>query len=1111
MNDLQEAIKVARQAVEATPKDSAYLAERLNNLGNLLGDRFGRTGAMDDLQEAINIARQAVEATPKDSADLTMYLNNLGIRLGYRFWRPGAMDDLQEAINVARQAAEATPKDSDDLAMYLNNLGSLVGNRFKRIGVMDDLQEAINIARQAVKATPKDSAYLAGRLNNLGNRLGDRFRRTGAMEDIQEAINVGRQSVEATPKDSIDLAGRLSSLGIQLGDRFGRTGAIDDLQEAIDVAQQAVDATPKDSAELAIYLNNLGNLLGDRFRWTGAMDDLQKAIDVARQAVEATPKNSADLVMYLNNLGIRLQDRFGRTGAMDDLQEAIDVARQSVEATPKDFTARAGRLNSLGIRLGDRFKRTGAMDDLQEAIKVARQSVEATPKDSIDLAMYLNNLGIRLGHRFERTGAMDDLQEAIDVTRQSVEATPKDSIDLAMYLNNLGNLLGDRFKRTGAMDDLQKAIDVARQAVEATPKDSIDLAMDLNNLGNRLRDRFGKTGTMDDLQEAIDIACQAVEATPKDSADLAMYLNNLGSLLKDRFRRTGAMDDLRASAQYFGAALHQSASPLLDRIRASRNFLLSPFILQDIPKAFKIAQSTIELLSQLAPQSLRNTDKHHLLSQAAGLASNAAAVALLAGRSLSVVTGWLEIGRGVLAGAIQDMRTDISALRQKHPRLAISFQEFRDLLDAPTQPGVSSMGNGSSSARFDTDRRLQAQNRLKDIIEEIRHQPGFERFLLPPPEAEILEAASYGPIVMINVSVHRCDTLILHKSGIKCLELEGITQKQIQDHRGNISSPSSVMLEWLWDGIVSPILGVLGFTQTPSGADWPRVWWVPTGPLVGFPLHAAGYHLAGRGESALDCVVSSYATSLRAIMHTRRQDRRKRVAHSVRSLVLVAMEDTPGLDQRWLQYAAEEIREVQEIGQSMQLSAIQPERRKAVVLSAMSKCEIFHFAGHGSTNALQPLQSRLLLDDWEENSLTVESLLDTNLQHHPPFLAYLSACGSGQVLDDESVDEGIHLSSAFQLAGFRHVIGTLWNVDDSLCVKMARLVYETLKQDGLYDESVSRGLHLASRQLRDEWLQVELDTECKRVQEPMLSRDAELLDESKTSTLSWVPYVHYGV
>jgi len=57
---------------------------------------------MENLKEAILVARQAVDITLKDYLDLVGWLNNLGIKLSRRYEYMGKMEDLKEAILVAR-------------------------------------------------------------------------------------------------------------------------------------------------------------------------------------------------------------------------------------------------------------------------------------------------------------------------------------------------------------------------------------------------------------------------------------------------------------------------------------------------------------------------------------------------------------------------------------------------------------------------------------------------------------------------------------------------------------------------------------------------------------------------------------------------------------------------------------------------------------------------------------------------------------------------------------------------------------------------------------------------------------------------------------------------
>ena len=59
-------------------------------------------------------------------------------------------------------------------------------------------------------------------------------------------------------------------------------------------------------------------------------------------------------------------------------------------------------------------------------------------------------------------------------------------------------------------------------------------------------------------------------------------------------------------------------------------------------------------------------------------------------------------------------------------------------------------------------------------------------------------------------------------------------------------------------------------------------------------------------------------------------------------------------------------------------------------------------------------------------------------------LAFLSACSTAHNKVEDLADETIHMASSFQIAGFSHVIGTLWPAQDAACVMMAREFYSSL-------------------------------------------------------------------
>lgn len=219
--------------------------------------------------------------------------------------------------------------------------------------------------------------------------------------------------------------------------------------------------------------------------------------------------------------------------------------------------------------------------------------------------------------------------------------------------------------------------------------------------------------------------------------------------------------------------------------------------------------------------------------------------------------------------------------------------------------------------------------------------------------------------------------------------------------------------------------------------------------------------------------------------------------------MLVAMEKTPRHAR--LPYATNEVRVLNEICKTMNLNVENPTRTKTVLLEHLKECTVFHFAGHGYTNQDNPSQSYLCLEKGPEDVIRDSDLLELDLFSRLPFLAYLSACGTGQTKADTFLDESIHLISSCQLAGFRHVIGTLWEVNDEICVDAATIVYEGIRDGNMSNDSVARGLHKASMVLRDRWV-------IKMEHEMNSRRDVyEVEGEDDMIAPLWVPYVHFGI
>ncbi|KAJ5740123.1 hypothetical protein N7533_012907 [Penicillium manginii] len=670
---------------------------------------------------------------------------------------------------------------------------------------------------------------------------------------------------------------------------------------------------------------------------------------------------------------------------------------------------------------------------------------------------------------------MDDLNRAIKAMNMAVNSTPEDHPDLARRLGNLGILLGRRFKRTGSMGDHNRAVEVTDMAVNSTPEDHPDRASWLNNLSIHLSKRFEQTGSMDDLNHAIEVVDMAVNTTPEDHPDRARRLNNLGNRLNTRSDRTGSMDDLnRALSAYKESWNCCNAAPSI-RIRPAQNAARILASQANWEESSRLLQEAVDLLPAVSPRSLKHTDKQSMLGAFAGLASMAAATALNAGKKADHTLKLLELGRGVIAGLLLELRGDISDLKQQHPDLADEFMSLRDTLDSPVdQKAILSSTDTMPSWESQASLRRDADQKLSETLKNIRAESGFHNFLLPPTPDELMAAADPDPIVVINLSSYRCDAFLIERARIRVLELPDLKMKDVQERTQSLlssslaaSSYTTSLLEWLWDSVSRPVLEALGFNNPVSDNNWPRVWWIPTGILSQLPLHAAGYHTRGSTETVLDRVMSSYASSIKSLIFGRRHHIRQPAGPLSDHALLVAMGQTPGLTtSQALPYAEKEIEMLDDLCPSLQLKPIRTAHRKENILKHLQGCRVFHFAGHGQSDPAEPSQSRLLLEDWTTDPLTVDDLRDYKLHENPPFLGYLSACSTGANTANRLADEGVHLVSAFQLAGFRHVVGTLWEVSDKHCVDVARVLYETLRDEGMTDVAVCRGLHRALRELR---------------------------------------------
>lgn len=463
-----------------------------------------------------------------------------------------------------------------------------------------------------------------------------------------------------------------------------------------------------------------------------------------------------------------------------------------------------------------------------------------------------------------------------------------------------------------------------------------------------------------------------------------------------------------------------------------------------------------ELLPLVCGRYLSRDDQQYAILQISGLAADACSLSLKVGHVHQALQQ-LEFGRGIILSYSIDGRSDLAKLQNDYPSLADKYKQLRFKAFTEIEAKEPAIREQLIKERWD------ASSRLEDCLHQIRQNSGYERFLLSATVNELKEGANEGPIVIVNATDIGCDAIIVSTAEIQAIALQEMNsfeapsfyQKRLARYRtmvdeklkkyerdiendmagGDYVQPDSGFedMSWLWSCCVKPILNELKKCQLPYSHELLRVWWIGTGIASYFPFHAAGQYDMNfenyqDSENTLSQIIPSYTPTIKALSYARSCVlKTAKISINETSILVVTMPATlnhtplPGVDLEKLA--------IQQITKDICKIKTLESPTAAQVLNEMSGFDIVHFACHGSVDPKDPSKSHLFLQTSEPSGPIVDELTVTDIfKKHTlgqTWIAYLSACSTAGVEAENLADESLHLASAFQVAGFAHVIGSL--------------------------------------------------------------------------------------
>ncbi|MGW4051770.1 CHAT domain-containing protein [Streptomyces sp. NPDC004779] len=784
---------------------------------------------------------------------------------------------------------------------------------------------------------------------------------------------------------------------------------------------------------------------------------LEKIVRFAREAVraaedlrDADPLTPGSAHLHLANA---LLVRHQEDGDLADLDEAETAMGRAVERTPRGNASRPGYLMGHGIVAVMWCLATQDSDALDRGLERLREALRALAPGHPMLDVFLTNLARALHLRYERDGRAEDLSEALEHAERAVR------------------IGGERAGQTGAL--------VNRAVLRVLRYLNLDA-------------EEGRSDSATVLSVARAAVGDARRAISPDRAAAANIAHVSAVLEEHAHLREGDPAALSAALAAYRVSARSDAGPL--QVRATAAYAGGLIALRNglYEQSALLFEEAIGLLEPMTePNRLGWESRALRLEPFADVGRQACAALVAAGRYAEALQ-ILDRGRGVLLGPAWGLRSaveDLPAAEAVRYR-ALLWSSFAADRLASADPDAAGLvlpsfgsllpGSGSPGTGSGADHRRNAR-----AVRKLLEDPAHRRLNAPVDLDELASRLVRGAVVAVNVTDLRSDALIVTAQGIETVHLPELTEGdaarqaelllgavRTRDH--TVVTTGHEVVEWLWDKVVGPVMEVL------DARDVERVWWIPTGPLSLLPLHAAGHHReVPRTRTVLDRVVSSYSATLDALLRDLRSPGAMTpsglfVAPGSRGGLAVSTAALPRL-----------------FTGPGSVSLPEAEATRANVLERLGDHAVVHFSCHGRAVPDDPAASHLRMADGPLRFTDV-----ARLDLRRARLAFLAACETAAP-GGRFADQAIHLGSAFQLAGFSHVIGTLWEAYSGVASEVTATVYALLAGPGDEDDGVSGA----------GWAEGSASPAEALHQAVRLVRDSAFPNRGP---LAWAPYVHVG-
>jgi tetratricopeptide (TPR) repeat protein len=382
---LDEALGAIKNALLASPKDTALLAEKANVLIRV-GDYLAETSeeqALPRYTESLGILQMLASGEP--SAQRQSDLAAAHVRIGNMLRKRGDIPSAEAAYNkahtIARQIADSHPEEvsplniafQKDLVISYGHLGKLFKEEGRREHALRSFEHAVSIAVR-VADLDKQNVRWQRELALALNRVGDLRRELGKADEalasygeanrILTKLSDQDETNSALQKHLVQSFIRIGDLGQERKDFAAASVAYEKAGAIIDRQGDPNSLDNQWRSRLVSVEGKRGEILRAQDDVTGARAKLERSLGLAKWLVTRgtrSMRSQREFILALNRMGDFLHDLKEQSAAIYH-QQAADAARGVVVSGRAkvqwqlDLVAILSRLAKIGIDPHDNLK-----------------------------------------------------------------------------------------------------------------------------------------------------------------------------------------------------------------------------------------------------------------------------------------------------------------------------------------------------------------------------------------------------------------------------------------------------------------------------------------------------------------------------------------------------------------------------------------------------------------------------------------------------------------------------------------------------------------------------------------------------------------------------------